>query len=95
MPKAPLPSPLFYSCVCSVVVPKQNRLRSYELLVLFQVSASETVFTEGYSVSILVVKVISSFLSAEKTIVNKIATSFVQFSDWQRLVKSAEIQLAK
>ena len=66
MPKAPLPSPLFYSCVCSVVVPKQNRLRSYELLVLFQVSASETVFTEGYSVSILVVKVISSFLSAEK-----------------------------
>lgn len=66
MPKAPLPSPLFYSCVCSVVVPKQNRLRSYELLVLFQVSASETVSTEGYSVSILVVKVISSFLSAEK-----------------------------
>ena len=61
------PPPLpFYSCVCSVVVPKQNRLRSYELLVLFQVSASETVFTEGYSVSILVVKVISSFLNAEK-----------------------------
>ena len=61
MPKAPLPSPLFYSCICSVVVPKQNHLMSYELLVLFQVSASETVFTEGYSVSISVIKVINFF----------------------------------
>ena len=61
MPKAPLPSPLFYSCICSVVVPKQNPLRSYELLVLFQVSTSETVFTEGYSVSISVIKVVNFF----------------------------------
>ena len=56
----------FYSCVCSVVVPKQNRLRSYKLLVLFQVSASETVLTEGYSVSILVIKVFNFVLKAEK-----------------------------
>ena len=95
MPKAPLPPPPpLYSCICSVVVPKQNRLRSYELLVLFQVSASETVFTEGYSVSILVIKVILTlFFKRGKTLVSKIATGFVQFSDWQRLVKSTEIQL--
>ena len=33
--KGSLP-PSFYSCVCSVVFPKQNRLRSYKLLVLFR-----------------------------------------------------------
>lgn len=59
MPKAPTPPPflllrMFSGC-------SKNRLRSYELLVLFQVSASETVFTEGYSVSILVIKVINFF----------------------------------
>lgn len=61
------PPPSIYSCVCSVVVPKQKRLRSYQLLVLFQVSASETVFTEGYSVSILVVKVINFFLARKNS----------------------------
>ena len=58
---SPSPPPFLYSCVCSVVVPKQNGLRSYKLLVLFQVSAAETVFTEGYSVSILVIKITNFF----------------------------------
>ena len=75
---------------------KTKPLEVIQIACTFQVSASETVFTEGYSVSILVIKVILTlFFKRGKTLVSKIATGFVQFSDWQRLVKSTEIQLAK
>lgn len=57
--KGPHPPPFFTLAYVQWLF--QKSLEVIRIACTFQVSASETVFTEGYSVSILAIKVINFF----------------------------------